>query len=210
MSTPRTIPQLDTAISRGVCVNLLGVKYSFWGCISAKVTTQICRLGAQEIIYIGKLGTLSSPSDIYNKIFTPSRFLIMYGDALVCDIKDLRNNVLEYKSSLATGRHVSVPTVVEEDYTQRNVAASLGISSIDNEISQVAYAIDQFNRQFNREVSYTAMHFATDYIRKPHERGVEMDFDLSNNRSEVARGKKATMVDAIGLELLTYLKQRIA
>lgn len=194
--------------SKGTIINLIGVKYSFWGCISAKLVTQICRLGAKEIIYVGKLGALSTPNDLYSRIFIPSRFMIMYHDKVVCDIQSLKNGLLDRFPELSTGRHVSVPTVVEEDYAQRAITHDLDINSIDNEVSQIAYAVAQFNRQLNEDVSYTAIHFATDYIRRPHERSLKVKFDLSNNRTSRAFNKKLAILGAISDRLAEYLESK--
>lgn len=191
----------------GRVFNLIGVKFSFWGCISAKIIAQICRLGAQEIVYIGKLGTLSAPEDIYNRIFVPSQFLIMYHDKIVCRIQGLRNNFLATFPELSTDFHVSVPTVVEEDYVQRKITADLKINSIDNEISQMAYAVAQFNREFGGNVSFTAMHFATDYIRRPTERNLHVKFDLSNNRTKEAFQRKVKILDDIANKLIDYINK---
>lgn len=189
-------------------VNLIGVKFSFWGCISAKIIAQICRLGAQEVIYVGKLGTLASPTDIYSRVFMPSRFLIMYHDKIVCRIQDLKNNLLAFYPDMSTNYHVSVPTVVEEDYVQRKITADLKIDSIDNEVSQMAYAVAQFNREFTKDVSFSAIHFATDYIRRPTERNLSVEFDLSNNRTKEAFERKIDILDNIAGKLTEYLEQR--
>lgn len=193
------------ATKAGGVVNLVGVKSSFWGCISAKLATQFCRLGAREIIYVGKLGTLTQPQDIYNRIFAPSRFFIMYHDQVVCHINDLPNRFLAEHPTLSTEAHVSVPTVVEEDYIQRSITSRLKFESIDNEISQIAFAVARYNRDFHKRISYTALHFATDYIRRPHERGLEVKFDLSNNRTKEAFSSKMIVLHQIIDHLVPYL-----
>lgn len=189
-------------------INLIGVKFSFWGCISAKLVTQMCRLGSQEIIYVGKLGTLSSPKDIYTRIFSPSDFLIMYHDKVVCVVSDLKNNFLTHSPEMSTGLHVSVPTVVEEDYVQREITAGLKINSIDNEVSQIAYSVAKYNREFDASVSFTPIHFATDYIRRPDERDLLVEFDLSNNRTKKAFTSKMKILGKISKKLLHYLQAR--
>lgn len=187
-------------------INLLGVKFSFWGDISAKITTRLCRLGAPEIIYIGKLGTLGTPDDIYKKIFAPSKFLILYHDKVVGKILNLPNKFLESHKTLDTGYHVSVPTVIEEDYVQRQITNKLSINSIDNEISQIAFSIKHFNESQAKKVSFTSLHFATDYVRLPNERAIKTDFDLSNNRTkEAIKNKKRILKDIVKI-LISYLE----
>src|SRR5690606_6306514 len=53
----------------GTVINFIGVKYSFWGNTSATLAKGLCDLGASEIIYTAKLGTLTNPDDIYRRIF---------------------------------------------------------------------------------------------------------------------------------------------
>lgn len=191
--------------TQGTKVNLLGVKYTFWGNISAKLAYQILRLGAKEIIYCGKLGTLISQSDLYSKIFSPSKYVIMYHDKLIGRIDTLQHPIHNLFPEIDTGYHVSVPTVLEEDYIQRKITTELKISSIDNEISQIAFAVSRYNKEYNKDTKFTALHFATDYLRNDKERGERTIFDLSNNRLRKAQKKKKEMIEKIGKLLVQYL-----
>ena len=193
------------ATTRGSKINLLGVKYTFWGNISAKLAYQILRLDAKEIIYCGKLGTLTSTSDLYNKIFSPSKYAIMYHDKLIGKIDTLQHPIHDLFPEINSGYHVSVPTVLEEDYLQRKITVELGITSIDNEISQIAFAVSRFNKEYNKNARFVALHFATDYLRNDKERAEKTIFDLSNNRSKIAQEKKMRMIEKIGKLLIQYL-----
>jgi hypothetical protein len=122
-------------------------------------------------------------------------------------INDLKNSLLEFKPELTTGSHVSVPTVLEEDYQQRSITSQLHINSIDNEISQIAFAIRKHNQEQGTGISFSAVHFATDYVRQLEKVELETPFDLSNNRSKDAREGKTKMIRKISLELLHYLKE---
>lgn len=190
---------------RGSKINLLGVKYTFWGDISAKLVYQILKLGAKEIIYCGKLGALTSSVDIYKRIFSPSKYVIMYHDKLIGRIDSLQHPMHNLFPQIDSGYHVSVPTVLEEDYTQREIISELKINSIDNEISQMAFAVSRFNKEYCKETKFIALHFATDYIRNNSERAEKTNFDLSNNRSKMARQKKMEMIEKIGELLVKYL-----
>lgn len=196
-------------LKNGIFINLLGVKYSFWGDISAKIVTQICILGATEILYLGKLGELIKPEFIYKKIFCPSKYTILYHDKIISWVDDLQNNFLRHYPRLDSGLHASVPTILEEDYIQRKVTETLQINTIDNEISQMAFAIKRFNNLFHSNISFSGIHFATDYIRKGDEKELNVNFNLSNNRDKEALKKKKEMMLRITKIISSYLKERV-
>lgn len=92
---------------------------------------------------------------------------------------------------------MSVPTVLEENYIQRNVADQFAINSIDNEISQIAYSINKYNSENKKSVSFSALHFSTDYLRKEEEKGKYIKLNLSTNRTILALIKKQKILDKI-------------
>ena len=183
-------------------LTLLGVTFSFWGSISAVLTRAFCRAGVEEILYIGKLGTLDDPTDVYSRIFAPSRYVVLDHKDVVQSVSGLPNRLLERFPELDTHCHISVPTVMEEDYVQRGLVTQLGAASIDNEISQMAAMAAQYNEMTGRDVSFSALHFATDYVRSSADRHLHCPLDLSNNRTHVARGKKELIVEQIACEYL--------
>lgn len=189
----------------GKIVNLLGVKYSFWGSISGELVSKICNLNVQEIIYAAKLGCLTHPSDIYKKIFSPKEYISLEYTNIKEKVINLRNKITERFPELDTGTHVSVPTVAEEDYLQRQLTVRLGSNSIDNEISQMAFRIQFYNKQSSRAVSFATLHFATDYLRRPQEKGLNLNFDLSNNRTEDAKRLKMKILDRVCEYLYKYI-----
>ena len=183
-------------------LTLLGVTFSFWGSISAVLTRAFCRLGVDEILYIGKLGTLDDPKDVYTRIFAPSKYVVLDHKDVVQSVAGLPNRLLERFPELDTHGHISVPTVMEEDYVQRGLVTQLGAASIDNEISQMAAMVAQYHEMTGRAVSFSALHFATDYVRSSVDRHLHCPLDLSNNRTHVARGKKDVIVERIAREYL--------
>lgn len=193
-------------INNGTIVNFLGVKYSFLGCISAKIAYTLCKYGVKEIIYVGKLGTFGSNEDLYNKIFSPTNYLIMYYDKVIKTVNNLQNNFAKQYGKYDTKTHVSVPTVLEEDLKQGRKARLLKTKSIDNEISQIAYAIDEYNKEQKTNISFAPIHFATDYIReaKDHKKS-EIIYGLHNNRSSELLIRKQRILNTISEELWHYL-----
>ncbi|WP_405827159.1 hypothetical protein [Streptomyces sp. NBC_00105] len=190
----------------GSRLTLLGVKFSFWGSISHILCHRICNLGAREVLYVAKLGALTSPGDLYSQVFCPSRFWLLQHDNLVYEVPTVPNYVLSKLPFLDTGGHVSVPTVLEEDYHQRKLAAELGAHSIDNEISQMAWAISLANVSTASTAGFSAVHFATDYIRQAGERRLPTEFHLANNRGKAAvDAKSSIMEEIVNRVLIPYL-----
>ncbi|ENK6269867.1 hypothetical protein AB3Y05_005714, partial [Klebsiella variicola] len=77
-----------------------------------------------EIIYFGKLGTLTAPSDIYEKIFTPSQFLMYNCLTKLGPTITLNNSMAQFNDNGLVGVHASVPTIMEETFMQRLSAGS--------------------------------------------------------------------------------------
>jgi hypothetical protein len=197
------------AVPGGPVVNLVGVKFSFWGTIAATLCQTLCEVGVSEILYLGKLGALSSPLHVYTRIFCPSHFVVMDHRQVRRGVAAPPNGLLRRFPGLDTGCHVSVPTVLEEDYLQRHAADELAAASIDNEISQMACTIVDHNRRTASRVRFAAVHFATDYIRKQSERHMSVQLNLSTNRTAVASERKAAIIERICREALCpYLTER--
>lgn len=189
----------------GLVLNFLGVKYSFWGNISSFIAKKACELGIREMIYMAKQGSLTSENDLYKKIYSATNFLNMNSLKIRSHITDIENPMVKMFPELDTGCHVSVPTVLEESYMQREIATkNYEPQSIDNEISQMAEAIDQFNKTSKANVSYFNLHFATDYIRSKQEKILKTEFDLSNNRSSKAYELKGQIINKVSNYLAEY------
>ncbi len=186
-------------------INLLGVKFSFWGDISSKIVNKICQLEAKEIIYVSKLGTLTSVDDIYKKIFIPNKTFFMNDKNIIYSNTNINKKFLSYFNNFSTGLHLSVPTIMEETTIQRNIAKKLNINSIDNEIAQIANCIDNYNNLYCKNIEYTSLHFATDYLKYKSELLNNIKFNLSNNRSKIAQLYKNEILDKIISILIEYL-----
>ena len=162
-------------LADGGTLCLLGVRFSFWGCIAGRLAAACQALGADEIVYAGKLGTLTTPADVYSRLFLPSTYFdLRYSSSGQQDSSRLLsraaappNRLLELADELDSGLHLSVGTVLEEDVAQRTVADSYAVASIDNEIAQMARALAE--GAGGHRTAFSALHFATDYLRRPGE-----------------------------------------
>ncbi len=188
-------------------INLLGVKFSFWGNLSAKIVNRLCQLGISELIYFGKLGTLQHPKDIYAKLYSPTKYSVIYHDKLVCVINDLENKLVRKFPELNSGMHTSTPTVLEEDFAQRKILNLLNSKSIDNEISQMAYTIKKFNQDIGKPVYFSCIHFPTDYLRQLEKPDMTAGHNLSNNRTQEVTGKKHAIIKKACDYIYAYLKE---
>ncbi len=173
-------------------VVLLGVHFSYWGALGGRIAVRCCELGASDIVYVGKLGALTSPEDLYARVFVPARYALIERSRVSTVSTGPPNPLLSRFPSLRSGLHVSVPTVLEEDHTQHGVAVRLGAHTLDNEIAGMAVAVERWNRRHDATVGFSALHYATDYLRGPAERARSVRFSLATGRSPAAaRGRLA-------------------
>jgi hypothetical protein len=187
----------------GQPVCALGVRFSFWGCIAARLTTACVDLGATEIVYVGKLGTLTGPQDVYHRLFAPSSYLDRGASHSLLDREVApHNGLLARFPVLDTGRHMSVATVLEENLTQRAVARAYGVRTIDNEIAQIAAAVAAAGSA--GAPAFSALHFATDYLRGPDEPKEPIGYNLTSHRRLGARHLKGRALTRIGAVLRDY------
>ncbi|MDR5777737.1 MULTISPECIES: hypothetical protein [unclassified Caballeronia] len=187
-------------------VVFLGCKFSFWGRLSGSIARSICEnFRPAEIIYFGKLGALTVPSDIYDKIFTPSQFhtyscLTRLGPSIT-----LKNSMAQFNDNGLIGVHASVPTIIEETFQQRQHLAQCGVESIDNEIAFIAREIHRYNVRTCSQVTYSPIHYATDYLRSRSDWSLHVHHDLARGRSPSSLHKKKIIISKITRIMKNYL-----
>ncbi|HEX2301309.1 MAG TPA: hypothetical protein VHH34_22880 [Pseudonocardiaceae bacterium] len=187
----------------------LGVRFSFWGCMSARLAEACRRLGAREIIYAGKLGALTDPGDLYRRLFVPSGYVHFESPPRLLDPAQCPPNpLLERYPELDSGVHMSVGTVLEEDVQQRSHARRFAVTSIDNEISQIAAALA--NTTDGPCTGFSAIHFATDYLRDRNEPGTRDVFNLTNHRCRNALERRHAMLRMVAQRLAGHYSNRPA
>lgn len=190
--------------SSGMIINFVGVKFSFWGNISAKIAEQVCSLGAQGLWYVSKVGTLLSPEDVYSTIFFAGEFILVQKSQTVYKSSKIANDLLKSHSTKSSTIHASVPTVLEEDFKQRQHLKQAGASTVDNELSQIAKIVEAWNElSHDAFVTFGSMNFATDFL---HGEGnvTNTGLNLSNNRSSLAKNKKSACLDVIAKYAANY------
>jgi len=197
-----TSARFDTGSEHAI--NFLGVKYSFWGNASAELTRKVCSHGATELLYLSKVGALSSCNDLYTKLFIPTNYIVLR-DGCSVDHIDIENSMST--EPLHQGGHVSVPTVLEETFRLREIVSAAGAHSIDNEVSQIAAAIKDYNSHGTTEtVKFGSAHFATDYLHEDGNKKKNRCLNLSSNRTTTALTMKRLALSKLSKKLLHHLQ----
>lgn len=187
-------------------VVFLGCKFSFWGRLSGSIVRFLCeQYQPAEIIYFGKLGTLTAPADIYQQIFTPSHYQMFSGLTQLGPAITLENSFSPFNPSSRRGVHASVPTIMEETFSQRQRLAMSGVESIDNEIAFIAREIHRFNTRTGSSIRYSPIHYATDYLRDAHDWSLQVRHDLARGRSPSSLHKKNIIISRIAEIIKSYL-----
>lgn len=186
---------------------LFGFKISFWGRLAGRIVRALCtKIAPREVIYFGKLGTLTHPSHIYNKIFSPERYVAYDATRQTTPVIALDNGLRAKFPEIVSGLHASVPTILEETFSQEQQLRLIGVTTIDNEISFIAREIQRINIGFGKSIIYTPIHYATDYLRASTEWSLKVRHDLSNNRSTLAKFQKHQLHEAISELINSHLE----
>lgn len=190
--------------SAGSVVNCLEANYGHWGNISDYLARRICQLGASEILHIGKVGTFTSPSEVYKRIYIPNDFFVGRRSEVIHSQARIQNCMSYIKEYLSLG-HVSVSTTMEETFGQRDIFNRRSIETIDIESSKIAQAIATYNLVVEKGVKFGAIHFASDYLRRASELKEDFEFDLSTKRIAKLYRKKDRML----IEIFEVIKHHL-
>ena len=196
-------------------INLLAVKFSFWGDMAGHIARLACQHGITELIYYSKVGTMVGADKLYKTIYTPSHFALIDG-ANVGEIYSCRNELQHYLHRATEKMHVSVPTVMEETFAQRECALSIDAKTIDNEVAYIAKSVADHNVTVSNPkaqrsdstkgiIKLGIIHFATDYIYDKSEVFDEERHNLSTNKSESAVALKQQIMAEVNDILASYL-----
>jgi 5'-deoxynucleotidase YfbR-like HD superfamily hydrolase len=208
---------------------LLGFRHSFWGKTAAKIVRSCVEVGAKEIVYVAKAGTRTGPHSLDEKqnkhylCLIGNNYLIWDGDANNPEGEVRKVNLGDGKVSLAnffaeekysknsSKNHLSVPTVMGEDFLQYQTYGSYNPSTIDNEISYIAEEIADFQSKSNKDnITFTCIHFITDLVASrlnietvSHEVGLDgdkLDLPAKEEFWGVAANRLAMHVNQNGIE----------
>ncbi len=177
----------------GKVLNCLEANYGHWGNISDFLAQKICQLKASEILHIGKVGTLKSPSEVYRRIYIPDSFVIGRRNEIM---SSRMKNSMEYMKEHSSLTHVSVATTMEETFRQCENFSKQRIETIDIESSKIAQAVALYNLSNKTKVKFGAIHFSSDYLKKSGESDEKLEVDLSTDRGDL-KSHKQNMLNEI-------------
>jgi hypothetical protein len=196
-------------LRNGSTTTFLGVKYSYWGNISGRIAERLCLLGASEVLYTGKLGTMTDPGEVYTRIFMPQAFIRARNDRLIGGVvRGVPNRLLAAYPGMASGMHASTATIIEETHPQFEIFGRYGAVTTDNEISNVAAAVARSNWR-GGTTSLSFVHYATDFVlgepgaKAPSRKNVT--HNLSTNRDSEALSLKSDAVARVAGIVTDYL-----
>lgn len=181
-------------------VVLFGCKTSYWGELSGKIAKYIYSKGAELIIYVSKVATLEGEEHILSRAIIPTYYQIWKQSVLnfhsFFKIVNDKSNTEKFQLS---GLHVSVPTVVGEDYTQRE-SFNPTPNTLDDEASYIADVALKYRKK------YGSIHLVTDYIRKSKDKHIILQKDLSTEHLFLEKKKEMfeKFGDIIVSSLLDY------
>lgn len=187
----------------GRTLAFLRVKHSFWSNMSSLLVSRMLDLGASEIIYLSKAATLKEPENIYRKIYSPTQLAILE-EKQIKIIDRLPNYLVKKFPELDSGMHISLATVMEQDFNTSVLVHSMA-ATLDLEVSKIARAILEYNQLHKKEVRFTPIHWTTDYLRTKSEANFDTKFDLVNGDSKAALEKKKELLHRIHNILIAYL-----
>jgi hypothetical protein len=195
-------------INSRLVVNFYACKDHGWGSLSSITMRRAAELGAREIIYVSKGATCESRNLIYEKIYCPTKYVVMrhsrvYGQ---CDQESIKNGIVEMFAHLNSGVHVSLPTVMEEDFCFRESIETFDAASLDNEASQIALNLSSFNVQHRCTVKFSAVQFTTDYIMRENDttESEGVLFTLENNREPLAMSRRHSCLSVMSGIICDY------
>ncbi len=117
------------------------------------------------------------------------------------------NPLVEKFPELDSGMHLSISTVMEQDFETAALARSVA-TSLDLEVSKIAKVISEYNAGHERQVVFTPVHWVSDYIRTREEANLDTGFDLTNAGSKNGKMRKQKILERIYCFVTAYLMSR--
>ncbi|MBV8060352.1 MAG: hypothetical protein JO126_02970 [Alphaproteobacteria bacterium] len=184
----------------GEVINLVSAHYSYWGNMAGLIAERLCELGASEIIYVSKVGTLTNADDVYSRVFAPVRFAALDREQ-ISTVVQVENTLCNSYPELNSNMHVSVATIMEETFRQREIASTIGSTTIDMETAHIALAIDKWNKNSTTKVRFGSLHFASDYLHPDDKPCGCKTFNLATDKTALAMEKHSVVVS----EMMQYM-----
>jgi len=173
---------------------LLGCRVSFWGDISGHIVRLLKTLNkAQEVIYVGKLGSLD-PAHIPNTLIATGSSSYLIGGKTI-QWQNVLQPFVEDSPRVVYGEHYTLPSVLDETkvwFEEKRAKYTF----VDPEIGHMASAAVENGMRFGY------LHVISDNLAR------EYEFDLSNERKKGALDARKETVREIQRILLRYFGSR--
>jgi len=186
--------QIAAIPGSGRKVAFLGCRVSFWGDISGHIVRLLKTLNkAEEVIYVGKLGSLD-PAHIPNMFIATGSSSQLVGSGTIRWQNALQPFV-EDSPRVVYGEHYTLPSVLDEtkEWFEEKRAK---YNFVDPEIGHMASAAIGSGMKFGY------LHVISDNLARKYE------FDLSNERKKGAMEARTETVREIQRILLSYFESR--
>lgn len=173
----------------GATVLYLGFMHSIWGEVAGRVVKHLALLGAQRVLYIGKVGTLVSH-------WRPNMFLAtgtgsLVGSEYVTWDNFFDENIL-LRENVIRGKHVTSASTLLE--TREWLAAHRPYSFVDPEIGRMGAAAREAG------ITFGYLHIVSNNLARAYRA------DLSNERAKNVLSARARLLD----EVSEILQERLA
>ncbi len=175
-------------------LNVLECKYGHWGDISADLSQELCKLGAKAIIHNGKVGTFVSQSEVYSRVYIPNRFTIYHPQENKVFTVPIDNDLSSF-IPFQSGIHISCSTPLDETSQFLDIAKNRYTETVDIESSKIAEAIMNYSSEYDRDVKFGAIHYASDFVGPPDD--TFTSYNLSNEHDRNPQAWKDAVLQDI-------------
>ncbi|WP_406315321.1 hypothetical protein OHA77_00770 [Streptosporangium sp. NBC_01639] len=158
----------------------LGFEHSIWGDVAGRVVTRLARLGARDVVYVGKVGALA-PEIEPNTLLATGRESLIDGELVIWD--DFFGDVAVAEAGVHSGVHVTSPSILLEnrDWLTKHAEHAF----VDPEIGPMGAAASHAG------IGFGYLHVISNNLARRY------PADLSNERHRDVLRRRAVLVDRI-------------
>ncbi len=178
-------------ISRMGGCSVVECSYSFWGDLCGEIVALLATRGAEEIIYLGKLGALSAGLVPNRTLVTGNSSILPSGENVLWDSP--LSAFAAASNTVQVVRHVTVPSVLDEtlEWFER---ARLYSDVVDPEIGRAASVANLVG------VRFSYLHIVTDHLGGDYRDGLygERHPSVLQSRNSVRQVRDNILLDYLG------------
>ncbi|GAA3251090.1 hypothetical protein ACFO1B_43780 [Dactylosporangium siamense] len=168
----------------------LGYLHSIWGDVAGRVVSRLAALGARQVVYVGKVGSLD-PAIAPNTSLATGNHSILHNQHVTWH--DYFGGLAVAQGGVVTGTHVSSPSILLEG--QDWLRTQQGRSFVDPEIGHMGRAAA------DACIAFGYLHVVSNNLARTYAA------DLSNERIGTVVERRARLLDRIDSILRLRLRQ---